>query len=42
LRSGAGNGHRVLERLYEGPIVSVNEVRELTGTAGIGFRLVPA
>jgi cell filamentation protein, protein adenylyltransferase len=28
----AGNGHRVLERLYERPIVSVNEVRELTGT----------
>jgi Fic family protein len=28
----AGNGHRVLERLYERPIVSVNEVRALTGT----------
>ncbi len=28
----AGNGHRVLERLYERPILSVNEVRELTGT----------
>jgi hypothetical protein len=28
----AGNGHRVLERLFEGPIVSVKEVRELTGT----------
>jgi Fic family protein len=28
----AGNGHRVLERLYERPIMSVNEVRELTGT----------
>jgi DNA-binding MarR family transcriptional regulator len=28
----AGNGHRVLERLYERPIVSVNEVRDLTGT----------
>ncbi len=28
----AGNGHRVLERLYEQPIMSVNEVRELTGT----------
>ena len=28
----AGNGHRVLERLYERPIVSVNVVRELTGT----------
>lgn len=28
----AGNGHRVLERLYERPIVSVNDVRALTGT----------
>jgi Fic family protein len=28
----AGNGHRVLEQLYEHPIMSVNEVRELTGT----------
>ena len=28
----AGNGHRVLERLYERPIISVNEVLELTGT----------
>jgi hypothetical protein len=28
----AGNGHRVLEQLYERPIMSVNEVRELTGT----------
>ena len=28
----AGNGHRVLERLYERPIVSVKEVRELTRT----------
>jgi cell filamentation protein, protein adenylyltransferase len=28
----AGNGHRVLERLYEHPIMSVNEVRDLTGT----------
>lgn len=28
----AGNGHRVLEHLYEHPIVSVNEVRERTGT----------
>jgi Fic family protein len=27
-----GNGHRALERLYERPIVSVNEVRALTGT----------
>jgi Fic family protein len=28
----AGKGHRVLEQLYERPIVSVNEVRDLTGT----------
>ena len=28
----AGNGHRVLEHLYEHPIVSVNEVQELIGT----------
>ena len=32
LGRGAGNGHRVLERLYERPIVSVSEVRELTRT----------
>jgi Fic family protein len=29
----AGNGHRVLEHLYQRPIVSVSEVRDLTGTA---------
>ena len=29
----AGNGHRVLERLYAQPIVSVNEVAEITGTS---------
>jgi len=28
----AGNGHRVLERLFERPIVSVNEVRDFTRT----------
>ena len=28
----AGNGHRVLERLYERPIVSVGDVQELIGT----------
>ena len=28
----AGNGHRVLEHLYERPIISVNEIRDLTGT----------
>lgn len=29
----AGNGHRVLEQLYQHPIVSVNDVRDLTGTS---------
>ena len=28
----AGNGHRVLEQLYEKPIVSVDDVRAITGT----------
>lgn len=28
----AANGHRLLDRLYEFPFVSVNEVRELTGS----------
>ncbi len=28
----AGNGHRVLEHLYQHPIVSVNDVQELIGT----------
>jgi hypothetical protein len=32
LGRAAGNGHRVLEHLYEHPIVSVNEVQELIGT----------
>lgn len=32
LGRAAGNGHRVLEHLYEHPIVSVNEVQEVTGT----------
>jgi Fic family protein len=32
LGRAAGNGHRVLEHLYERPIVSVHEVRALTGT----------
>lgn len=32
LGRAAGNGHRVLEHLYERPIVSVNEVRGLIGT----------
>ncbi|MCZ7625020.1 MAG: cell filamentation protein Fic [Candidatus Methylomirabilota bacterium] len=32
LGRAAGNGHRVLEHLYQHPIVSVNEVQQLTGT----------
>lgn len=32
LGRAAGNGHRVLEYLYEHPILSVNQVRELIGT----------
>jgi Fic family protein len=32
LGRAAGNGHRLLEYLFKRPIVSVNEVRELTGT----------
>ena len=32
LGRAAGNGHRVLESLYQRPIVSVAEVQELTGT----------
>jgi Fic family protein len=32
LGRGAGSGHRVLEHLYERPIVSVADVQELTGT----------
>ena len=32
LGRAAGNGHRVLEYLYEHPIVSVKEVQNLTGT----------
>jgi len=33
LGRAAGNGHRVLERLYERPIISVKEVRTVTGTS---------
>lgn len=33
LGRAAGNGHRVLEHLYEHPIVSVKEVQELNGTS---------
>jgi Fic family protein len=33
LGRAAGNGHRVLEKLYERPILSVNDVKELTGSS---------
>jgi len=33
LGRAAGNGHRVLESLYKRPILSVNAVKELTGTS---------
>jgi Fic family protein len=36
LGRAAGNGHRVLERLYERSITSVAEVRELLGTTFVG------
>ncbi len=36
LGRAAGNGQRVLERLYERPITSVAEVRELLGTTYVG------
>jgi DNA-binding MarR family transcriptional regulator len=29
----AGNGHRMIERLYERPIMSVSEERDQTGTS---------
>lgn len=32
LGRAAGNGHRILEYLYQRPIVSVNELRDLIGT----------
>ena len=32
LGRAAGNGHRLLEQLYEKPIVSVNDVRAISGT----------
>ncbi len=32
LGRGAGNGHKVLEHLYERPIISVGEIKELTKT----------
>lgn len=33
LGRAAGNGHRVLDKLFERPIQSVNDVRQLTGTS---------
>jgi Fic family protein len=36
LGRGAANGFRVLQRLYERPIVSVEDVRQLTGTTFTG------
>ncbi len=36
LGRAAGNGHRVLEQLYEQPIVSVSDVRTLLGTTFAG------
>jgi Fic family protein len=36
LGRAAGNGHRILERLYERPIMSVAEVRGLLGTTFAG------
>ena len=36
LGRAAGNGHRILERLYERPITSVAEVRALLGTTFAG------
>jgi len=32
LGRAAGNGHRVLESLFDRPIVAVNDVRKMTGT----------
>ncbi len=36
LGRAAGNGHRILEHLYERPIMSVADVRELLGTTFVG------
>lgn len=32
LSRGAANGHRLLERLYDRPIISVNQLKDITGT----------
>ena len=47
LGHAAGNGHKVLDSLYDRPILAVNDVRALTGTAyaaanGLVSRLVEA
>lgn len=47
LGRAAANGHKVLESLFDHPIISVNDVRELTGTTyaaanGLVSRLVDA
>ena len=33
LGRAAGNGHKVLESLFDRPIVSVNDVQKMTGTS---------
>lgn len=35
----AGNGHRVLEALFDRPIVSVGGVQKLTGTSAVANKL---
>jgi Fic family protein len=40
LGRGAANGHRVLDRLYERPIVSVKDLQSLLGTTFAGTNLI--
>ncbi len=40
LRRAARNGYRVLEQLYEQPIVSVSDVRTLLGTTFAGVNQI--
>jgi Fic family protein len=40
LGRAAGNGHRVLEHLYKRPIISVKEVRSITGTSNPAANLL--
>jgi Fic family protein len=40
LGRAAGNGHRVLEHLYKHPIISVKEVRSVTGTSNPAANLL--